>query len=460
MKYETIREITPEILIARSEDGREVFLDKVSFAIMPKDSVRFEIQTEIQKRIDQTRNIHVDGLLKYSAFVKHADEMYLVRKKDGGVWREFKPAQLGDACRALLTLLHVIRAFHEQDIPVGGLSRGMVKLSETGTVIIQEPWVFNYLNKWLIDENYRFEMAPETIRGGAWNTKSDIFSWGVLAYQFITGQYPFFAERDSDRIAQILRGKVAPPKDYCPRLSQELNDLIIRALNVQPSVRPELDELISLLEDQISKGTYEVPEAEARQYAVRAESKRKQHQVKEKTWLWFRRYGYWVSAVLICLAVLIGMTLGFRPKSVITSKTSPRSVINYYFQGVRQVNVSLMMETLHHAKNSLDNMVSSVHVMNVQRIAFSRDAKKIQIKVNPVKITLLSQSEKEIQYKVNYAYDVIFPDGKVEQSKREDIFTLKPVHKVWKITHIKILKEQNFQRRIEEPNQEKTTDVK
>jgi hypothetical protein len=357
LKYETVREMTPEIIAARSEDGREVLLDKVSFAIMPRDNVRFEIQSEMSDRIAQTQNVKVEGLLKYSALIKHDDHLCLVRDLSGGTWEAFQPENFGEGCRALLTVLKVTRAFHTQGMAVGGFSRGQLKRSATGGIILQEPRVFNHICKWLTDESYLFEEAPEVIRGGEWGPQADLFSWGVLAYQLITGKHPFFATNDSDRIAQVLRGKVAEPKEYYPRLSNELNQIVIQSLDVDPSARPELDAVISLLSKQIEEGTCEVSETEAEQYAIKAKNRQIQHRRQEKMWLWFRRNGRWVSIAGAFVVVIILFTFGFRPKPVITAKTPPRAVVGYYFQGIRQINVSLLMETLHHPKNSMDNIV-------------------------------------------------------------------------------------------------------
>lgn len=441
MKYETVREMTPETVAARSEDGREVFLDKVDFAIVPRDNVRFEIQNEIRGRIEQTKNVEAEGLLKYSAFIKHDDQLWLVRDLTEGTWKAFKPENFDEVCRALLAVLKVTRAFHSRGMAVGGFSRGQLKRSTNGQIILQEPGVLNHICKWLTDESYLFEDAPEVIRGGVWGFQADLFSWGVLAYQLITGRHPFFAANDSDRIAQVLRGKIAEPKEYYPRLSNELNQMIVQALSVDPSARPELETLISLLSEQIEHKTYEVSETEAEQYALRSKNRQKQHQFQEKTWLWFRRNGRWVSVVAACLVVTLAVTFGFRSKSVVTRKTPPRAVVNYYFQGIRQVNVSLMMDTLHHAKNSMDDIVSNVHVMNMQQIAVNPGAQRIKIRVDGLKIVQLSRTENQIKYKVNYEFEAIVPKHDNETMYREDEFTLEPVHHVWKITRIKILKE-------------------
>ena len=55
-------------------------------------------------------------------------------------------------------------------------------------------------------------MSPEQILGGEVDTRSDIFAFGVVLYELLTGTHPFLQEKASDTKAAILRDPPAPPR--------------------------------------------------------------------------------------------------------------------------------------------------------------------------------------------------------------------------------------------------------
>ena len=70
-------------------------------------------------------------------------------------------------------------------------------------------------------------MAPETCRGEAIDHRADIYSVGVLIYQLICGQLPFYDENLLKVIHLQVAQPIRPPRDLVPDMSEEL-DLVIR----------------------------------------------------------------------------------------------------------------------------------------------------------------------------------------------------------------------------------------
>ncbi|HXG95124.1 MAG TPA: protein kinase [Blastocatellia bacterium] len=73
-------------------------------------------------------------------------------------------------------------------------------------------------------------MSPEQARGQRLDTRTDIFSLGVVTYEMIAGRPPFEGETASDLIAAIL--KVEPPllHDYLPDAPTDLQRVVAKAL--------------------------------------------------------------------------------------------------------------------------------------------------------------------------------------------------------------------------------------
>src|SRR6266496_3274222 len=80
-------------------------------------------------------------------------------------------------------------------------------------------------------------MSPEQARGQKVDARTDIFSFGVVFYEMITGRAPFEGETASDVVAAIL--KTEPPLliDNAPEVPHELQHIISRALRKDPEQR-------------------------------------------------------------------------------------------------------------------------------------------------------------------------------------------------------------------------------
>ena len=79
-------------------------------------------------------------------------------------------------------------------------------------------------------------MSPEHARGLSGDHRSDVFSFGVVLFEMLTGRQPFQGETISDVLASVLAREPdlgALPKDLSPRL----RELVSRCLEKQPKRR-------------------------------------------------------------------------------------------------------------------------------------------------------------------------------------------------------------------------------
>ncbi len=71
-------------------------------------------------------------------------------------------------------------------------------------------------------------MSPKQARGRAVDARSDIFSFGVVLYEMLTGKTPFAGDSSSDVIAAILKTEPAPLARY--DVPKDLERIVSRAL--------------------------------------------------------------------------------------------------------------------------------------------------------------------------------------------------------------------------------------
>src|ERR1043166_3935059 len=91
-------------------------------------------------------------------------------------------------------------------------------------------------------------MAPEQIQGGEVDARSDIFSFGIVVFEMLTGKTPFRGEHDAAMMYSILNEEPAPVARYQPDVSPEIDHIIRRALEKNPADRYQhVDDMVSEL---------------------------------------------------------------------------------------------------------------------------------------------------------------------------------------------------------------------
>ena len=97
-------------------------------------------------------------------------------------------------------------------------------------------------------------LSPEQIRGERLTQRSDVFSAGIIFWEMLATRRLFSAEAETDRMQAILRGDYPRPRATRSDLSEELDGVVMRALDVDPEKRyASPREFASAIED-VAKG--------------------------------------------------------------------------------------------------------------------------------------------------------------------------------------------------------------
>lgn len=81
-------------------------------------------------------------------------------------------------------------------------------------------------------------MSPEQLRGLPAEERSDLFSFGLVLHEMLTGNLPFAGENSAERIAAVLRDPPQPLSRIRPDLPASLSRLVERCLAKEIAQRP------------------------------------------------------------------------------------------------------------------------------------------------------------------------------------------------------------------------------
>lgn len=101
-------------------------------------------------------------------------------------------------------------------------------------------------------------MSPEQAAGGQLDARSDIFSFGAMLYEMVTGRRPFLGDTGPSTLAAILSKEPVPPSSIVGELPFELERAVLRCLRKDPQRRwqtmADLKVALQDLKDELDSG--------------------------------------------------------------------------------------------------------------------------------------------------------------------------------------------------------------
>ena len=172
---------------------------------------------------------------------EHDGNMFIVMEYiEGGTLREKLPyAKVDDALNVAVQIGEALQEAHakgivHRDIKSDNVmltSKGQAKVMDFGLAKLKGSLKLTRTSSTVGTLAY---MAPEQVQGGEVDSRSDIFSFGVLLYEMLSGRLPFRGEHEAAMMYSILNEDPDPINKYLPQASPELIHILNRALEKDP----------------------------------------------------------------------------------------------------------------------------------------------------------------------------------------------------------------------------------
>lgn len=254
MKYRVVNELgegagSKIFLISDKTSGGKRYALKVVRKIEPEDEVYIEQarnEYEASQKLNHAAIAKIYDFRQKKSWFKVTGCELLMEYVDGKSLDEVEAPELGQLVLIFAQVASALAHMHRRGVFHGDLKPHNIMLSKNGQVKL-----IDFGTAWMRgqDKN-RIQgtpqyMAPEQATEKSVNEKSDIYNLGATMYRMFTGR---FVQQGTPRAGE--ERKVTIPNKINPRIPNDLNMLIVSAIQTDPSKRPAG---VFEIRDQLSK---------------------------------------------------------------------------------------------------------------------------------------------------------------------------------------------------------------
>jgi len=135
------------------------------------------------------------------------------------------------ACKIICEILEALKHAHSRNIIHRDIKPENIIISSQGEVKLADFSIAKFLDQPDLTMTGHvvgspFYLSPEQAKGEAVDSRSDLYSVGILFYKILTGKLP-----------EIVHGKITPPSQFDEGIPTYLDKIILKSLNPDPFSR-------------------------------------------------------------------------------------------------------------------------------------------------------------------------------------------------------------------------------
>src|SRR5215469_9603436 len=226
--------------------GMDTMLDReVALKVLRQDLVR---QPQVVDRFHAEAKIlaqmHHPNIAAVHAMVREGDCFCIVMEHVPGVTLDERIRKSGffafdDAMGVFSQILAAVGYAHNMNIIHRDLKPGNLMLTPKGEVKVLDFGIARALGTRRMTGLGRIVgtleyMSPEQVRGQEATVSSDIYSLGIVLYEMLTGEVPFYSESEFELMRAQLEVPPTSPRVLAPWLSPQAEGALMCALEKQP----------------------------------------------------------------------------------------------------------------------------------------------------------------------------------------------------------------------------------
>lgn len=210
----------------------------------PSTTMSDEAKVRFSQEAQAAAGLNHPNICTIHAIEEDGSEKFIVMEYvEGGTIRQQVPfSSVNSALSAAIVIGEALQEAHSKgivhrDIKADNImmsAKGQIKVMDFGLAKLKGSLKLTRTSNTIGTLAY---MAPEQIQGGEVDSRSDIFSFGVLLFEMLTGQAPFRGEHEAAMMYSILNQQPESLEKYLPAPHPGLLQIMSKALEKSPEDR-------------------------------------------------------------------------------------------------------------------------------------------------------------------------------------------------------------------------------